>query len=109
MVGISSYITLLEIMVRPLREGKTALALEYRDYLVSSRNFELFPVDRVIAQEGADIRATLNLKPPDAIQLATALTQRADVFLTNDIQLRRFNRVEVIVLDELLEAPAQDQ
>lgn len=102
-VAVSSYITLLEIMVRPIQEGKTALALEYRDYLVGSRHFELFPVDRGIAEEGASICAKFKLKTPDAIQLATALKQRADVFLTNDAKLRRYDRVEVLVLDDLLD------
>lgn len=102
-VGVSSYITLLEIMIRPLQEGNTALAMEYRDYLVSSRNFELFPVDREIAEEGANIRATFKTKTPDSIQLATALRQRADIFLTNDEDLRRFNRMEVLVINDLID------
>lgn len=90
-------------MVRPLQEGKPALALEYRDYLISSRNFELFPVDREIAVDSAAIRATFSVKTPDSIQLATAMRQRADVFLTNDAKLRRFNSVEVLILDDLLD------
>lgn len=101
LVGVSSYITLLEIMVQPIQAGNVALALEYRDYLVNSRNFELFPVDKAIAEDGAEIRARYKVKTPDAIQLATAIKQRADVFLTNDGELKRFDRIEVVILKDL--------
>lgn len=104
LVGVSSYITLLEIMVRPLQAGNVALALEYRDYLVSSRDFELFPVDQAIAEDSAEIRAKYRVATPDAIQLATAIRQRAEVFLTNDAELRRFDRIEIIFLSDLLDA-----
>jgi predicted nucleic acid-binding protein len=100
--GLSSYVTLLEVMVQPIRSGRLDLAREYRNILVRSRNIILFPVDRPIAEAGADIRARYGIRTPDAIQLATALRQRADAFVTNDTRLRRFDRLEVVVLDDFL-------
>jgi predicted nucleic acid-binding protein len=40
---------------------------------------------------------------PDAIQLATALQARADVFLTNDRDLRRVEEVPVLLIDECVD------
>lgn len=36
------------------------------------------------------------LKPPDAIHLATALTGRADGFLTNDHPLKRIKEIQIL-------------
>jgi predicted nucleic acid-binding protein len=71
--GLSSFITLLEVMVHPIKKGRFDLARAYRDRLVQANNFGLFPVDQPIAEHGADIRAKYEFKTPDAIQLATAL------------------------------------
>ena len=100
LAGLSSYVTLLEVLVKPLRDGRTALAQKYRELLTSSRNFALLPVGREIAEGGAEIRAKYGFRTPDAIQLATALYHDADVFLTNDKKLKNFDRLEVVVLDE---------
>ena len=109
MMGLCSYVALLEVLVRPLKEGRPDLARQYRDILVHSGSFALFPVDRVIAEKGAEIRAAHNFRTPDAIQLATAVRQGADAFLTNDAQLKRFDRLEVLVLDDFVRGagPAQ--
>jgi predicted nucleic acid-binding protein len=47
------------------------------------------------------VRATHNLKTPDAIQIATALAQKADFFLTNDAKLSRLPQPQVLVLADL--------
>lgn len=100
LVGLSSYVTLLEVLVKPLQEGNTRLAQKYQDLLIGSRNFSLLPVDQQIAETGAKIRAQYEFRTPDAIQLATAVGHRADVFLTNDARIKRFAELEVLVLDE---------
>jgi predicted nucleic acid-binding protein len=41
------------------------------------------------------IRATENVKIPDALHLAAALVGGATVFLTGDVQLARFTRIKV--------------
>ncbi len=109
LLGISSYITLLEILVHPIRKGNLGLAQQYRDTLVQSDNFSLFPVDQTIAEEGARIRARYEFRTPDAIQLATAVRQQADVFVTNDKQLKRFDRLEVLLIDDLVITDGQDE
>ena len=99
-VGMSSFATLLEVLVKPLRDARADLARNYRDLLTGSRGFSLFPVDRRIAEDGADIRARHGFRTPDAIQLATAVRHGADAFLTNDERLRSFDQLDVVVLDD---------
>jgi predicted nucleic acid-binding protein len=99
--AISSYITLIEVLVKPLREGDAELLRRYRDVLTGSRNLALYPLDGRISESTAKIRARYEFRLPDAIQLATALYHRADAFLTNDKRLKRFEGIDVIVLGEL--------
>jgi len=98
--GLSSYVTLLEVLVQPLKEGRPELAEQYREILLRARNLRLFPVDRAVAEAGAAIRAAHGFRTPDAIQLATAMTRGADALVTNDSSLRRFREVDVLVLDD---------
>ncbi len=43
--GLSSYITLLEVLVQPIRLGRLDLARQYRDTLETSRNCTLLPIE----------------------------------------------------------------
>lgn len=59
------------------------------------------PISVAIAEIAAQLRATQNLRTPDAIQLATARQQGATFFLTNDIHLATVSNLEVLVLDTI--------
>jgi predicted nucleic acid-binding protein len=100
LVGISSYVTLLEVLVHPFSLGHIGLAGRYRQLL--ARALDLFPVDRAVAERGAEIRAKYKFRTPDAIQLATSLEHGADVFITNDLELKRFDELQVLILDDFL-------
>jgi predicted nucleic acid-binding protein len=100
LIAISSYLTLLEVMVGPLRHGRPDIARQYCDLLLNSEGLELFPLEQSIAEQAAEIRAVFNFRTPDSIQLATALRQRAEAFVTNDNRLRRFDKLDVLVLDD---------
>ena len=81
---VTSTVTVLEVLVHPLQLGVESLAHRYNDILLSSPNISLVPVTLGIAQEGAELRARYRLKTPDAIQLATAISEGATAFITND-------------------------
>ena len=98
--GLSSYITLLEVLIKPIRMARHDLITQYRDILTASDNFALHPVDREIAEQGASIRAMYNFRSPDAIQLATAIVHGAEAFVTNDRRLRGFDRMDIVIIGE---------
>lgn len=100
--GLSSYVTLIELLVKPLQENRTDLAQRYRETLLGQRHLRLVAIERQVAEEAARIRAQHGFKTPDAIQLATATVEEADVFVTNDDALRRYSRVPVVVLSDHL-------
>lgn len=100
--GMTSTITLLEVLVLPLREGNKKLAEKYKTILLSSNDLETCEISNTISERAAIIRAKYGFKTPDSLQLATAIVRKADYFLTNDIALKQANEIKVIVLEECL-------
>lgn len=91
----------LEVLVKPLREGKSHLVSLYRAVLLGMAGLTLFPVTRSILESAAHLRAATNLKTPDAIHAATALSCHATVFVTNDVAFRHVQGLAVTILSEL--------
>ena len=98
---VTSTITLLEVLVHPIRNADEALAGQYNDILLSSPHVTTLPVTFATAETAADLRAQHNLKTPDAIQLATALNAGAEFFLTNDRDFPGMAEIEILKLREL--------
>jgi predicted nucleic acid-binding protein len=80
---VTSFITLVEVLVQPLRSGREDLVNAYRDILRRSPALRAIPFDRQAAEEAARLRAVHRLRTPDAIQVATAILSGASHFLTN--------------------------
>src|SRR5690349_3527819 len=90
----TSVITLTEVLVQPIRRGNARLEREYRDLLINSADFETFPINSVLAEDAAELRARYNLRTPDALQIAVALEAGCEAFLTNDNQLSRVTELQ---------------
>lgn len=95
---ITSSITLLEVLVKPLREGKVEIARQYKDILTQAPEIEVLDITSSICEIAAEIRAKYNLRTPDAIQVATSIEGRADYFLTNDNRLKSIKEMVVVTL-----------
>jgi len=50
---VTSFVTLIEVLVHPLREGRPELAEEYRNILLHSPALTAIPLDEGIAEEAA--------------------------------------------------------
>jgi predicted nucleic acid-binding protein len=99
---VTSTVTLLEVLVHPLKRGDERLAHEYNDILLSSPHVFTVPVTPATAQTAAELRATGKLKTPDAILLATALNHRADAFLTGDRDFGDFESLQILRVRDLV-------
>jgi predicted nucleic acid-binding protein len=102
--GVTSAITMLEILVQSKREGNWKAARDYHEFLSTYPNLHILGVDLVVADMAADLRARHAIRTPDALQIATTLQAGASGFITNDEQLRKMadEGIEVLVLDDLL-------
>ena len=98
---VTSVVTLLEVLVQPLRIGETEVAQQYRDILTSATGLTTVDLSRDIAEEAARLRAVHHIRTPDAIQLAVATRAGASFFLTNDIRLPALPGLTLLILDDL--------
>jgi predicted nucleic acid-binding protein len=78
-----SMVTVAEILVRPFRSSQAAVATA-EGFLRHFGEIRLVDIDYAIAREAARIRATTNLRMPDALILATAVVVDADIVVTSD-------------------------
>ncbi|MGK7894341.1 MAG: type II toxin-antitoxin system VapC family toxin [Xenococcus sp. (in: cyanobacteria)] len=100
----TSELTLMELLVIPIRNSHTFL-IEAYERLLRSPQIQLLPIDQLILREAARLRAIMpSLRTPDAIHVATAMTSGCSQFLTNDRRLRIISDLPVVILDEVLES-----
>lgn len=100
--GITSFLTLMEILVKPKAEQLLEVARDYEYYLTTFPNLTLFPFELEIAKKASDLRAVSRVKTPDAIQLATAFHHGATGFLTNDRMFDKVTGLEIAILDKVM-------
>lgn len=89
-----STITVAELLVGPLKEGRVALAKRYEKALGS---FELVAVSTEIAVTAARLRASIGLRLPDALLAATALEIGAVALVTHDRDFSKLNGLKVLL------------
>ena len=88
-----STVTIAEVLAGPLSAGDEALVKRYRAVLESWQVVEL---SADIAESAARLRASLELKLPDAIQAASAIAINADALVTHDRDFSRVTALRVI-------------
>ncbi len=98
-IGITSYVTLLELLVKPIKEERYDLVEQYKQILTS--RLEMVPLDGPVSLRAAELRAKYGLKTPDAIQLASVISKNGDVFITNDQRLDAVDEIKVLTLKDL--------
>jgi len=96
--AVTSSVTLLEVLVVPLRRGDTALAGQYERLLTRSSGLRLIDIDRPLLRAAATLRARGNLKTPDALQVATALECGAKALVTGDRDIPSLEGLPVLHL-----------
>ena len=98
----TSSLSLLEVLVGPLKSGNNALAATY-DNLLHSSDLLVYSIDDAVLREAARLRSVVpGLRTPDAIHAATALLNLPFTYLTNDAGFRKVPGLPVTVLSDLL-------
>ena len=100
---ISSELSLMEVLIVPLRNKDTALVNDYEQLMLEG-DMQLIPISQTLLREAARLRATTNLRTPDAIHVATAMNTGCTLFLSNDRGLRGISHLSVVILQDVLES-----
>ncbi len=98
---VTSTLTIEEYLVSPYSKGK----LEYVDNFkrfIEYMNIEVVDIDSSIAEQGAKIRGQYkNFKAMDALQIATSIVKKCDMFFTNDKQLRQEKELPCMTMEDI--------
>jgi predicted nucleic acid-binding protein len=100
--GITSMITMTELLVKPYRDRDERLVDNCFALFSKFPNLDWVAPNLDISDAAARFRAECRLKTPDAIQVATAVWAGVQGLITNDTAFRRVSEVETLVLDEVL-------
>jgi len=82
--AIVSMITVMEVLVRPLRFGADSAYLHVLDFLQRFPNLRTVAADIFVAQQAAGLRSNQNFSAPDALIIATGLVHQVGHLVTND-------------------------
>ena len=103
LIALSSVITLVEVLPKPVESGNDELAKKFSNFLKTGKNIKLLEISANIAELAGNLRGRYpSLKAMDAIQIAVSIDAGADAFLTNDVKLKQIKALKVIVLKEYL-------
>ncbi len=100
--AVTSVITLMEVLVKPISEGNVKAAEEYRILLSTFPNLSLRTIDYNVASRAAGLRAIYRIGAADALQLSTAIEEGASAFVTNDERLSKVKDMPVLTLRSFL-------
>lgn len=100
--AVTSVVTLAEVLVQPMKTGRTDLQGAYRDLLTRGPSITLVDLTPITADLAAQLRSRYGLRLPDAFQLAAAIEHGASHFITNDTRLKKLTEIRVLVLDDYL-------
>lgn len=98
--AVTSPITLAECLIFPIRMNQSPFIETFRALIVHAEHTQFVEIDDIIGHKAAELRVLYNLTLTDALQIATAMTVHCDAFLTNDMQLKRVQGIEILCLQD---------
>jgi predicted nucleic acid-binding protein len=102
---VTSDLSLLEVLVKPIQLGDKKLQDLFRTILYHTSGFSCLPITTPILVTAANLRATIGIKTPDAIHAATALISGCTLFVTNDPAFHRVPSLPVALVSDIAAAP----
>jgi predicted nucleic acid-binding protein len=100
--AITSTITLLEVLVVPIKQDNHPLVEKYRNLILYSHGLTTYEISHEVSVLSSQLRARYSIRIPDAIQMAVGQLYGAEAFLTNDANLKKIREIRVLVLDDFL-------
>ena len=98
---VTSTLTIEEYLVSPYSNGKMEYVDNFKKF-IEYMNIEVVDIDSVIAEQGEKIRGKYkSFKAMDALQIATAIIKKCDMFFTNDKQLRQEKELPCMTMEDI--------
>ncbi len=101
--GITSSITLMELIVMPLKLNREDIARKYEALLVNFPHLQVVDLNRPVIRRAAQLRAAFRLRPADALQAAAVMAYGAEALVSNDRRLVCLKPlIDVIILEDII-------
>lgn len=99
----TSVITITEVLTGYRRVKNQTAEWTFIRMLEDFSSFlNVTPVDFLIADRAASLRAAYGLRTPDAIQLASAFITGSRAYITNDRGLEVIKEIPILILDDFI-------
>lgn len=98
----TSSVSVYQLLAEPYRRDRPGVAEEAEKLLEGLRGLDVVPLTTSLAGQAARVRARLGTETATSIQIATAVTEEADLYLTDGSGLRRVAGVRVENLEDYL-------
>lgn len=95
---IASILILTEVLTGFRKAQNKIFEEKFMQMMEEFPNIEICNFNINLVDEIVKLRSKYNLKTPDAIHLATAIENKASVFITNDKRLKQVKEIKVVCL-----------
>lgn len=100
--ALTSIMSPIEVLSHPPLEKESEKLRAFREFFAREIGLKICVVDFEIGDLAAALRRQYNLRTPDAIQLATAMVGKAEVFITNDDRFKKIKELPVLLLKDFV-------
>jgi predicted nucleic acid-binding protein len=94
---VTARLSRLECRVVPLRNNDNALLLTYESFF-GAIGLTIGELTADVIERATKLRADYGFKTPDALHLASAIEEKAQVFITGDSKLAKCKEIQVEVI-----------
>jgi predicted nucleic acid-binding protein len=100
--AVLSTVSVTEVLVKPYASGREDRVAAFDQFVLTLPNTRLVAPTYAAAKQAARLRARYGVRVPDALLVATAHSEQAEAFLTNDAGLRKLRAegLRILVLDD---------
>jgi len=98
--AVTSLVSFIKITSFPQLTGKDSLLADYKKIFLKTPSFSMINPDIEIAEKAAELRKAYKLRTPDAIQMATSIVNKAELFISNDDCFKKVKEIKTLVLKD---------
>jgi predicted nucleic acid-binding protein len=103
----TSALTLYQLLMESYRRGEESSAERIEQLIGALPGLRVVPIDGKVARQAAQVRARIGGRIERSVQLASALSEGADLFLTRHSSLRRIAGMSIESLDAFSAGPTR--
>ncbi len=97
---VSSVLVSVEVLTGYRRAKNDVAEDEFKQMLKNFPSIEICETSYKLVDHIVNLRTKYSMKTPDAIHVATAIEHKADVFVTNDRQLKKVKEIGILCLGD---------